>query len=94
MLLRLRIQNNKMKKYLKEIETVGIIMMFVGVILGHTAGMNLGAVFVVIGILLWVATVVIKSMDWEKYRRDNIVNIVIMLGAILAIFATFFLSKK
>ena len=82
-----------MKKYLKEIETAGIILLFIGVILGHSVGMNLGAAFVAIGLVLWVITIIIKAMDWEKYRRDNILNIIIMLGAILAIFVSYYLSK-
>lgn len=82
-----------MKKYLKEIETAGIILLFIGVILGHSVGMGLGAAFVAIGLVLWVITIIIKAMDWEKYRRDNILNIIIMLGAILAIFVSYYLSK-
>ena len=82
-----------MKKYLKEIETAGIILLFIGVILGHSVGMGLGAAFVAIGLVLWVITIIIKAMDWEKYRRDNILNIIIILGAILAIFVSYYLSK-
>lgn len=82
-----------MKKYLKEIETAGIIMLFIGVILGHAVSMNLGAMIAVVGLLLWVVTVVIKAFNWETYRRDNIVNIIVMLGAIVALFIMFYLTR-
>jgi hypothetical protein len=39
--------------------------------------------------LLWVFTVVYKAFHWQEFRRDNILNIIIMLGAIIAIFITF-----
>lgn len=82
-----------MKKYLKEMEIAGIILLFIGVILGHTVGMATGACAVAIGLLLWVATVVIKAFNWNEYRRDNIVNIFVMLGAIILIFISLILAK-
>ena len=82
-----------MKKYLKEMEIAGIILLFIGVILGHTVGMATGACAVAIGLLLWVTTVVIKAFNWNEYRRDNIVNIFVMLGAIILIFISLILAK-
>jgi hypothetical protein len=82
-----------MKKYLKEIETSGIVLLFLGVILGRMANMELGAMISVVGLLLWVLTVVVKAFNWQQYRRDNILNIIIMLGAIVAIFFTLTLLK-
>jgi uncharacterized membrane protein len=82
-----------MKKYLKEIETSGIVLLFLGVILGRMANMELGAMISVVGLLLWVLTVVVKAFNWQQYRRDNILNIIIMLGAIVAIFFTLTLMK-
>jgi hypothetical protein len=82
-----------MKKYLKELEIAGIILLFIGVILGHTVGMTTGACAVAIGLLLWVATVVIKAFNWNEFRRDNIVNIFVMLGAIILIFISLILAK-
>lgn len=82
-----------MKKYLKEMEIAGIILLFIGVILGHTVGMATGACAVAIGLLLWVATVVIKAFNWNEFRRDNIVNIFVMLGAIILIFISLILAK-
>ena len=82
-----------MKKYLKEMEIAGIILLFIGVILGHTVGMATGACAVAIGLLLWVTTVVIKAFNWNEFRRDNIVNIFVMLGAIILIFISLILAK-
>jgi len=82
-----------MKKYLKELEIAGIILLFIGVILGHTVGMATGACAVAIGLLLWVTTVVIKAFNWNEFRRDNIVNIFVMLGAIILIFISLILAK-
>lgn len=82
-----------MKKYLKELEIAGIILLFIGVILGHTVGMATGACAVAIGLLIWVATVVIKAFNWNEFRRDNIVNIFVMLGAIILIFISLILAK-
>lgn len=82
-----------MKKYLKEMEIAGIILLFIGVILGHTVGMATGACAVAFGLLLWVTTVVIKAFNWNEYRRDNIVNIFVMLGAIILIFISLILAK-
>jgi hypothetical protein len=82
-----------MKKYLKEIETSGIVLLFLGVILGRMANMELGAMISVVGLLLWVLTVIVKAFNWQQYRRDNILNIIIMLGAIVAIFFTLTLLK-
>ena len=74
-----------MKKYLKEMEIAGIILLFIGVILGHTVGMATGACAAAIGLLLWVTTVVIKAFNWNEFRRDNIVNIIlIFISLILA----------
>ena len=78
-----------MKKYLREIETSGIIMLFLGFILGHLISMDTGAIMAAIGLLLWASVVVYKALHWNVYRRDNILNIIIMMGAVIAIFITF-----
>ena len=77
-----------MKKYLKEIETAGIILLALGWSVGHFVNLYFGAAMVAIGILLWVFTVVVKALDWQHYRRDNLVNIAIIMGAIIGIFIT------
>lgn len=78
-----------MKRYLKEIEYASIILLASGWLIGRIANMTFGALMVVVGLLLWVVTIVVKALDWQHYRRDNIVNICIMMGAIIAIFIIF-----
>ena len=78
-----------MKKYLKELEISGIAMMFIGIIMGRLLGSDICTLIIIIGMLLWVFTVVYKAFHWQEFRRDNILNIIIMLGAIIAIFITF-----
>ena len=74
-----------MKKYINIIEKAGIIMMFLGVILGHAMSMQTGAICVLIGMVLWVITVLWKALKWNEYRRENITNIYVMIGAIVII---------
>lgn len=81
------------KKYLKEIEIAGIIMLFIGFILGHLVSMTFGAMAVVVGLMLWLLTVVIKALNWNQYRRDNMINIYIMLGAIIIFLIVLYLRK-
>ena len=78
-----------MKRYLKEIEYASIILLSTGWLIGRIVNMTFGALMVVVGLLLWAFTIVVKALDWQHYRRDNIVNICIMMGAIIAIFITF-----
>ena len=83
-----------MKRYLKEIEYASIILLASGWLIGRIANMTFGALMVVVGLLLWGVTIVVKALDWQHYRRDNIVNICIMMGAIIVIFITFkFIAK-
>lgn len=83
-----------MKKYLNEIEIASIVLLAAGSLIGRIANMTFGALMVGVGLLLWAYTVVVKALSWQQYRRDNIVNICIMMGAILAIFISFkFIAK-
>ena len=70
-----------------------MIMLLLGVILGHAVNMKTGAIAAAIGLLLWVVIIVYKALHWEQYRRDNQINIIVMLGAILTIFILFFLKR-
>ena len=77
-----------MKRHLKEIEIAGMVMLFLGVAVAHTANMQLGAMIAAVGIVLWLLTVVVKATDWKRYRHDNMVNFFIMLGTIIMLFIT------
>lgn len=83
-----------MKKYLREIETAGIVLLFLGVVTARAANMTLGTIMTGAGLALWLLTVIVKATDWNTYRRDNIVNICIMLGAIVSIFITYMFIIK
>ena len=81
------------KKYLKEIELAGIILLFLGFVVGHLVSMPLGAMIMVVGLLIWLFSVVYKALHWKQYQRENMVNIYIMLGAIIIFLITLFLRK-
>ena len=70
-----------MRKYLKEIEISGVILMLMGCFIRWDWTIWLCAV----GIILWLIPLVYKAFHWEEYRRDNILNIAIMAGAIIVI---------
>ena len=71
----------RMRKYLKEIEISGVILMLMGCFIRWDWTIWLCAV----GIFLWLIPLVYKAFHWEEYRRDNILNIAIMAGAIIVI---------
>ena len=75
-----------MKKYLREIEVAGMILMAIGVFLSIGAGSRYGMWPCVVGIVLWVATLVYKSFHWNEYSAENKRNITIMLVAIVILF--------
>ena len=81
------------KKYLREIELAGIILLFIGFILGHLVSLQLGAMIVVIGLLIWLFSVVYKAINWKQYQRENIVNIYVMTGAIIIFLIMLILRK-
>ena len=81
------------KKYLKEIELAGIILLFIGFVLGHLVSMPFGAMIVVVGLFLWLFTVLFKALNWKQYQRENMVNVYIMSGAIIFFLIMLFLRK-
>ena len=68
-----------MKKYLREIQISGIILMLIGCIMVRFFGMQAGVIACGIGIALWLAVVVYKAFHWQEYARDNKQNIVMIL---------------
>ena len=75
-----------MKKYLNEMSTAGFILLFIGVIIGHTAGYQYGMWPCAIGLLLALVIVVYKALHWKEYERENKRNIIIMLGTIVLLY--------
>lgn len=72
-----------MKKYLREIDVAGMLLLAIGVVLSLLAGSRYGMWPCIVGLLLWVTVVVYKACHWTEYATENRRNIVIMLIAIL-----------
>jgi uncharacterized membrane protein HdeD (DUF308 family) len=72
-----------MKKYIKEIEISGIIMMIIGVALYHFFHKQAGYIACCIGIALWLIEVVYKAFNWKEYHKDNMQNVMMMLIIIM-----------
>ena len=72
-----------MRKYLREIEVSGLILVIIGVgcslVWGYTYGMWPCA----IGLLCWLITFLYKAFHWETYARENKQNILILMIAII-----------
>lgn len=75
-----------MKKYLNELSVSGIILLFIGVVIGHTAGYQYGVWPCAFGLLIGFILVVYKALHWKEYERENKRNIVIMLGTIVLLY--------
>ena len=75
-----------MKKYLKEIEVSGMILMLIGCI-GHRFMKWDFAIWIcVVGLMIWVIQLVYKAFHWNEYQRENKQNIIMMLGAIIILY--------
>ena len=72
-----------MKKYLRELEMAGLILVIIGIVLSIFFGVNYGAGPCGVGLLLWLATFLFKAFHWNEYERENRQNIIILTIAIL-----------
>ena len=75
-----------MKKYLREIEVSGIVLIVIGffmtIIIGYFGGgngANYGVWPCVPGMLLLMVSYLYKAFHWNEYERENKQNIVIVL---------------
>lgn len=68
-----------MKKYLREIQISGIILMLIGCIMVRFFAIQSGVIACAIGIALWLLVVIFKAFHWQEYERDNKQNIVMVL---------------
>ena len=68
-----------MKKYLREIEVAGRLLLAIGIIIAFTAGYNYGAWPCGIGMLLLLISFLYKAFHWKEYERENKQYIVIIL---------------
>ncbi len=71
-----------MKKYLRELEVSGLILVIIGIILSWTIGSHIGMWPCGVGLLLWLITFLYKAFNWGEYARENRQNIIILLIAI------------
>ena len=72
-----------MKKYLREIEVSGLILVIIGIVLSWIVNANYGMWPCLTGLFLWLITFLYKAFHWSEYARENKQNIMILLIAII-----------
>ncbi len=72
-----------MKKYLREIEVSGLILVIIGIVLSWTMGSHIGMWPCSVGLILWLISFLFKAFHWKEYERENRQNIIIILVAIV-----------
>lgn len=72
-----------MKRYLRELEISGLILVIIGIVCSWVWGTRFGMWPCVIGMLLWLITFLYKAFHWNEYARENRQNIMILLIAII-----------
>ncbi len=82
-----------MKKYLREIEIAGMLLIGIGVIIAYTAGYNYGVWPCGCGILLLLVSYIYKAFHWKEYEAENRRNIWIIVICILFIYIQLLLMK-
>ena len=75
-----------MRKYLRELEIAGMVLIFIGIILAHTAGYNYGAWPCGCGMLVLLVPYLYKAFHWKEYEQENRRNIWIIVLCILVIY--------
>ena len=71
-----------MKKYLREIEVAGCMLVIIGVILNLLLGTGYAVGPCTIGLLLWLICFIYRAFHWKEYERENKQGIVIIIIAI------------
>ena len=74
------------KKYLKEIELAGMLLLAIGIIIAVAAGNRYGAWPCGAGLLVLLVPFLYKAFHWKEYERENKRYIVIMLFCIILLF--------
>ena len=75
-----------MKKYLKIIEYLSVILMFIGCIGHRFLHLNWAIWVCIVGLALWLIQVVYKAFNWKEYAKDNSQNIIGILVVIIMLF--------
>ncbi|MBQ9232127.1 MAG: hypothetical protein IJ190_13265 [Prevotella sp.] len=70
------------KKYLREIEVAGCLLVIIGVIINLFLGVPYAVGPCAIGLLLWLICFVYRAFHWKEYERENKQGIMIILIAI------------
>lgn len=76
-----------MKRYLRELEVSGLILVIIGIICSWICGSSFGMWPCLTGLLLWLITFLYKAFHWKEYERENRQNIMILLLAIIILIA-------
>ena len=76
-----------MKKYLREIEVSGLILVIIGIVFSWIWDSSVGMWPCLTGLLLWLITFLYKAFHWKEYERENKQNIMIVLLATLILLA-------
>jgi len=76
-----------MKKYLREIELSGLLLVIIGIVISWIQGSRYGMWPCLVGLLLWLTTFLYKAFHWKEYERENRQNILILVIAIIIMLA-------
>jgi hypothetical protein len=75
-----------MKKYMKIIEYLSVILMFIGCIGHRFLHLNWAIWVCIAGLALWLIQVIYKAFNWKEYAKDNSQNIIGILVVIIMLF--------
>lgn len=82
-----------MKKYLREIEVSGMLLLLIGVVLSLFMGVGYGAWPCGIGLLCLLIIFLYKAFHWKEYEQENKRNIWIIVLCILIIYIQLLVLK-
>lgn len=82
-----------MKKYLREIEVAGMILLAVSVVLSLVVSPRYSMWPCAVGLLLWLAVFLYRAFHWQEYERENKQSINILLIAIVILIAQMLLRR-
>ena len=82
-----------MRKYLRELEIAGMVLIFIGFIMAHTVGYNYGAWPCGCGMLVLLVPYLFKAFHWKEFEQENRRNIWIIVLCILLIYIQLLIQK-
>lgn len=82
-----------MKKYLREIEVSGMLLLLIGVVLSLFMGVGYGAWPCGAGLLCLLVIFLYKAFHWKEYEQENKRNIWIIVLCILIIYIQLLVLK-